>query len=45
MLQLKQELIKLAMQFIMANRQILYKLQRYMICQFDSYKDGRIEMN
>lgn len=43
MLQVKQSLVKLAIQFIMAYIQIVQKLQVYIISQFVGYKDGEIE--
>ena len=43
MLQLRQGLVRLVMQFMMAGIQIVYKLLVYMRFLFAGYKDGRME--
>ena len=43
MLQLREGLVRLVMQFMMADTQIVYKLQVYMKFLFVGYKDGKME--
>ena len=43
MLQLREGLVRLVMQFMMAGTQIVYKLQVYIKFLFGGYKDGGIE--
>ena len=44
MLQSRQGLVRLAMQFMMAGIQIVHKLQVHMMFQFAVYKDGGMEV-